>query len=187
MKVLFLDTEFTGLQQNTSLISIGIVAESGEEFYAELNDYDRSQLSPWLKENVIKKLFLKESNEQILENLNQFHIKGNCLEIANALINWFNQFEQIRDEKGRIIPNLQIWGDVPHWDWVLFCQLFGGAFGIPPNIHYMCMDLATYIQAKGLDIEMSRFEYVGFAVDNQHNALADAKAELACYLKLKTL
>lgn len=31
---IFLDTEFTGLTQNTSLISIGLVAETGEEFYA---------------------------------------------------------------------------------------------------------------------------------------------------------
>jgi hypothetical protein len=37
MKILnyFLDTEFTGLQ-NTTLISIGLIADTGDTFYAEL-------------------------------------------------------------------------------------------------------------------------------------------------------
>ncbi len=33
---IFLDTEFTGLTQNGSLISIAFVAETGEEFYANV-------------------------------------------------------------------------------------------------------------------------------------------------------
>lgn len=39
MKIFF-DTEFTGLQQNTSLISIGLVTEDDRSFYAELVDYN---------------------------------------------------------------------------------------------------------------------------------------------------
>jgi hypothetical protein len=35
---LFLDTEFTGLHQNTTLISIGLIADTGDN--AELTDYD---------------------------------------------------------------------------------------------------------------------------------------------------
>ncbi len=34
----FFDTEFTGLRQQTTLISIGLVAETGETFYAELTE-----------------------------------------------------------------------------------------------------------------------------------------------------
>lgn len=52
MKVFF-DTEFTGLHQGTTLISIGLVAESGEEFYAEFNDYDASQINDWIDINVL--------------------------------------------------------------------------------------------------------------------------------------
>jgi len=40
MKIYF-DTEFTGLHKNTTLISIGCVAENGKTFYAELTDYDK--------------------------------------------------------------------------------------------------------------------------------------------------
>lgn len=41
---LFFDTEFTGLHKNTTLISIGIVSECGCKFYAELTDYDKTQI-----------------------------------------------------------------------------------------------------------------------------------------------
>ena len=37
MTKIFFDTEFTGLHQKTTLISIGLIAETGETFYAELN------------------------------------------------------------------------------------------------------------------------------------------------------
>lgn len=43
MKVFF-DTEFTGLHQKTTLISIGLISEDGKTFYAELTDYDQTQV-----------------------------------------------------------------------------------------------------------------------------------------------
>ena len=59
MKVFF-DTEFTGLHQNTTLISIGMVAEDGQaSFYAEFTDYDQSQIDDWLQSNVVDKLSLE--------------------------------------------------------------------------------------------------------------------------------
>ncbi len=36
MKVFF-DTEFTGLRKDTTLVSIGMIAENGETFYAMQN------------------------------------------------------------------------------------------------------------------------------------------------------
>jgi len=35
---LFLDCEFTQLNQSTKLISLALVSESGDEFYVELTD-----------------------------------------------------------------------------------------------------------------------------------------------------
>lgn len=43
MKVFF-DTEFTGLHQKTTLISIACITEDGKEFYAEFTDYDEAQV-----------------------------------------------------------------------------------------------------------------------------------------------
>ncbi len=44
MKIFF-DTEFTGLHQGTTLISIGMITEDGRELYCELNDYDKLKLT----------------------------------------------------------------------------------------------------------------------------------------------
>lgn len=55
MKIFF-DTEFTGLHKDTTLISIGMVSEDGRTFYAELNDYDDSQINDWVRDNVISNL-----------------------------------------------------------------------------------------------------------------------------------
>ena len=49
----FFDTEFAGLHQNTTLISIGCVAENDAEFYAELTDYAESQVDDWMLFNQL--------------------------------------------------------------------------------------------------------------------------------------
>lgn len=58
--LLFFDTEFTGLHKDTTIISLGIVAENGRKFYAEFTDYDEIQCDDWIKENVLNTQFLAE-------------------------------------------------------------------------------------------------------------------------------
>ncbi len=55
MKI-FLDTEFSGLHRNASLISIGLAAENGNLFYGELRGYDGEQIDPWVREHVFPAL-----------------------------------------------------------------------------------------------------------------------------------
>ena len=52
-KIVFIDTEFTGEHAYTTLISIGVVTLDGRELYITLNDYDKDQITDWLKENVL--------------------------------------------------------------------------------------------------------------------------------------
>ncbi len=174
---IFLDTEFTGLQQETTLISLALVTENGKEFYAEFTDYNKNQVSDWILNNVIANLFLTEKNQN--RNLEKIYIKGNTHEIKSALLIWLNQFPVIKDKDDNIIPNIEIWADVPHYDWVLFCELFGGALNIPKQIHYICRDLATFLETKNIDISKPRIELIDKNKLpenlNRHNALFDAK------------
>ncbi len=180
-KKVFLDCEFTGLHRNTTLISLALLAESGEEFYAEFTDYDKSQLNDWLNENVIARLFL-EGTAVGSGKPGQTHIKGDTSRIKSALESWLDQLER---EKGGI----QMWGDCLPWDWVLFCELFGGAFGIPASIHFMPMDLATLFQVKTGDPDTARVDFAGERIKDlglePHNALYDVHLIKACYDKLK--
>lgn len=179
MKKIFLDTEFTGLHQKTTLIVLAMVAESGEEFYAEFTDYDRSQLNDWLKDNVLPKLWIT-NNMEFDRREDGVYLKGDSRTIKESLQKWLGQFQGI-----------EIWADVLAYDWVLFCELFGGAFNIPENIFYAPFDLATVFRIKGIiepvskyEKDILRFEFAGADKGKQHNALEDARVEMTCWKKL---
>ncbi len=168
---IFIDTEFTDLRQSARLISLSLVSECGKSFYAVFNDFELQQCSPFVKETIIPDI----QNIQQNNTLEAFKIKDNTLNIVSALKTWLNQFEAI-----------QMWADVPHYDWVLFCELFGGALHIPEHIHYMCMDLSSLLLAKNCDYNKKRIDLI----DKQdipedyvmHNALSDAQVGM-CILK----
>lgn len=159
----FFDTEFTGLQQDTDLISIGFVAEDGEELYIELNDFREEKLDDWLRENVIANLeYPKE-------------LKLSKAEAASVISNWLGKYEKV-----------EIWSDCLAYDWVLFNNLFGHAFNIPKNIYYIPFDICMLMKVKGVDPDINREEYAGIE-GKKHNSLHDAKAIKACYEKLMSL
>ena len=53
MKIVYIDTEFTGEHALATLVSIGLVAVDGRELYVTLNDYDERQVTDWFRENVL--------------------------------------------------------------------------------------------------------------------------------------
>ena len=171
MKIFF-DTEFTGLHQKTTLISIGLISECGKTFYAELTDYDESQIDDWLKENVIDSLYLESPTPYKTDFENQL-VKGDTEEVRTYLKEWLSQFDSV-----------EIWSDCLAYDWVLFNEIFGRAFNIPNNVYYIPFDLCTLFKIKGIDPDISREEYSGMVEGSQkHNALWDAKVIRECYLK----
>jgi hypothetical protein len=159
MKVFF-DTEFTGLHQNTTLISIGLVTENGSTFYAELLDYDKSQVDNWIQENVIAHLTREYS--------------GETEAIKQKLEVWLSSYDTV-----------EMWSDTLAYDWVLFNQLWGHAFNIPKNVYYIPFDIATLFKIKGIDPDINREEFAEMTEGGpKHNALWDAKVIKACYEKL---
>lgn len=192
MKVFF-DTEFTGLHKDTTLISIGFISENGRTFYAELNDYDKSQIDDWLQKNVIDNLLMSAPKEGEVEyftatrhsdnpigndlyNSYSVQLNGNKEEIRIALEKWLLQFKQV-----------EIWSDCLSYDWVLFNDIFGHAFKIPKNVYYIPFDICTLFKAKGIDADISKEEFAEMKDGSQkHNALWDAKVIKKCYEKLTT-
>ena len=98
---LFLDCEFTQLNQGTKLISLGMVSESGDEFYVELTDtYQIEDCSDFVIQYVLPQL--------------NPHLYGMSLVEAQAALRVF---------LGSIEGRLEICSDAPDWDWDFFCQL----------------------------------------------------------------
>ena len=188
MTKIFFDTEFTGLHQNTTLISIGLISECGKTFYAEFNDYDKSQIDEWLQNNVINNLKFKEpkqgedeyyvatrSEENKVPNdlYKSFSIelRDETSVIKHQLLQWLEQFEQV-----------EIWSDCLSYDWVLFNQIFGHAFNIPKNVYYIPFDICTLFKVKGINPDINREEFANMKDGSQkHNALWDAKVIKRCF------
>jgi hypothetical protein len=168
MKVFF-DTEFTGLHQNTTLISIGLIAETGEAFYAELNDYDKNQIDNWLQINVIDNLTgLKGLAPDVV------FACGDSGHVCKELSSWLAQFDSV-----------EMWSDCLAYDWVLFNQLWGHAFNIPKNVYYIPFDICTLFKIKNIDPDINRERFIEWPdSENKHNALWDARVIKACYEKL---
>ena len=166
---IYFDTEFTGLHKNTSLISIGMITSDGDKFYAEIVDYDRSQLNDWLKENVINNLWSVSKTIGECCQYNYYHV-GTKRQIAEELKKWLSKFEHV-----------QFVSDVCHYDMVLLIDLFGGAFDMPSNISPVCYDINQDI-AKFLNIsqveafDVNRECLLGICESKvKHNALYDAE------------
>lgn len=189
---IFFDCEFTGLNKNTTLISLGLISEDNKTFYAEFTDYNKNQVDEWIEKNVISYLRLphdKNKDEDnyysmtrtkdnpkensIIDGFN-LEIVGSKQEIANMLKKWLSQFDSV-----------QLISDVCHYDMVLFIDLFGSAFDIPNNVSPSCHDLNADIakyqnvnEKEAFDISRKelakKFSNNVDTLDN-HNSLDDAK------------
>jgi hypothetical protein len=186
MTNLFFDTEFTRLHSEAKLISIGIVAEDGRYFYAELNDYDKEKdTSDFVKLNVLPNLLFTEPKvgqqfhySKIRHDKNVDFQKSysetlHCSTetLKTDLVKWLSQFDKVC-----------FWGDCLAYDWVLFRKIFEFETmydtvdtlmpkngnrehserhcSLPDNVHYIPFDICTLFEAAGENSDISREEFV---------------------------
>lgn len=187
MSLLFFDMEFTGLRQNTTPISLGIVSEDGKRFYAEFTDYDESQCDDWILENVVSEL-LHQKPEIWESGIADRVVHGTKKEIRWALKDWLQQFDTI-----------QFVSDVCHYDFVLLIDLLtngGTAIDVPLNISVVCHDLnqdiAQHFRVPDHEaFDMSREQIMNdlcrpedIVTGDKHNSLYDAEVIRAIYQEI---
>ena len=81
-------------------------------------------------------------------------------------------------------PSVKMWSDCLAYDWVLFNELFGGAFSIPKSVYYIPFDICTMFKIKGIDPDINREQFAEISGGVKHNALWDARVIMACYDKM---
>lgn len=180
---LYFDTEFTGLHQGTTLISLGIISEDGRTFYAEFTGYDKTQVTSWIQENVIENLIFKTLQMEPCADVDyknrSVEVLGREYFVKARLAEWLRQFDSI-----------QFVSDVCHYDFVLLAELFGGALKLPENVSAACHDInqdiaSFYHISERAAFDKSREDIVEESlqvIDGQkHNALYDAKVIKAIY------
>jgi 3' exoribonuclease, RNase T-like len=150
----FLDTEFIERGRNypVTLVSIGIVAEDGREFYAISSEFDPNTASQWVKDNVLSTL--GSEKRQTVD------------EIVSGVI------EFIWPDVGREEP--AFFGYYCDYDWVVFCQMFGTMMDLPRGFPMYCRDLKQMCDEQG----NPKLPKQG---KGEHNALNDAKWNKLAY------
>lgn len=182
--LIFFDTEFSGLQKDTQLISIGLISENDKRFYAEFGDINTEVLDDWIKENVLANTVKYGGKEitDIVPNEYEYHF-GTKEEIKEQLTEWLSQFD-----------NIQLVSDVCHYDMVLFIDIFGTAFDLPETVNASCHDINQDIALARLITEKEAFdlnredlleEYGISIVGDKHNSMTDATVIQSLYAILQ--
>ena len=127
---LFFDTEFTGLHKDTSIISIGIIAENNQCFYAKFTDYDTSQVNDWIQQNVIDNIELSDTLKDMYDII---EVSGSKEEVRKSLLDWLSALNS---------DYYELVSDVCYYDMVLFTDIFGTSFDLPENICPLCYDIS---------------------------------------------
>jgi len=154
---LFLDCEFTQLNQDTKLISLALVSETGNEFYVELTDmYQVADCSDFVIQNVLPQLDLP--------------LYGMSLVDAQAALRVF---------LGSIDRQLEVCSDAPEWDWEFFCQLAYVGHKWPSHVENRPINLIHLFR----HFEADDIGNVTLP-DLPHHALLDARLLAGLYQRL---
>jgi hypothetical protein len=143
----FYDTEFIEDGKTIDLISIGIVAEDGREFYAESLECDHGKASEWVKENVLRHLRWPPH-----QRLMKWRIRDLVREFCDP------------ERYGQ--P--EFWGYYADYDHVVLCQLFGTMMDLPKGWPMLTLDIRQWSDALG-NPALPKQEGIA------HDALADAR------------
>ena len=183
----FYDTEFLENGRTIELISIGIVAEDGREYYAvnaEVNeDGDEQSLGrriarhDWLMENVVVHLPLRTEVSRYTSgarnhmpphlDLRDVQVKPKWV-IANEVREFLLATDGESDE-------IELWADYAAYDHVVLMQLWGPMINRPSRLPMWTHDLQ--FEAKRLGVPHSQFPQREGAEMTEHHALGDARAD----------
>lgn len=175
MTRIFYDTEFLEDGRTIELISIGMVAEDGREYYsvnAEM-PFERVKAHDWLLRNVVPSLpilnrvgldgIVKDPNRHPRPSLSML-----CLDDHDIVV---KPRQVIRNEVREFIlacEQPQLWAWYAAYDHVALAQLFGPMIALPRGIPMFTNDLKQ--EAMRLGNPRVPEQETG-----QHNALEDAR------------
>ena len=202
MSRIYYDAEMTGLHRNTTLISLGMVSESGKYFYAEFTDYDSSQVNLWIRNNVLDNLIFDSPKFDIINATSKgwnVEICGTKEEIKKELLEWLDSELISTDNRTELeIENgatsfIEIFTDCYAYDWMLLVDLLAGdAMSMPEYISYIPIDLSTLLWVLEEDPDITREEFIFSENKNnsipkglkKHNSLYDAYVIKECFEKV---
>lgn len=165
---IYYDTEFLEDGKTIELISIGMIAEDGREYYAVNRDMPHKRIArhDWLVDNVVPSLPRLHGDARL-------HYAGRR---SNPLaLDWqhphLKRRARIADEVRAFIqatPGVELWAWYGAYDHVALCQLWGAMVDLPDGVPMYTHDLKQEADRLGNPPLPEQ-------ADGLHNALADAR------------
>jgi hypothetical protein len=147
----FYDCEFIEDGRTIELISIGVVAQDGREFYAVSTEFDPESAGQWVRRNVLDKL------------------------PSPADPSWRRR-SQIRDDLFAFFTapglSIELWAWLAAYDHVVLGQLWGAMPALPREVPKLTREIRQHWESAGCPP-------IPEAGADRHNALADARLGLA--------
>ncbi len=171
----FIDTEFIEKPNTIELISIGVVAEDGREYYAVNTECNCTNADDWVKENVLGKM--PEYNKVYNDLRSQNH-KGSDYAGKKTIADIKKELLHFCGQNNNAIEQCEFYGYYADYDWVIFCWIFGKMIDLPKGFPMYCKDLKQMYDERKPTIPKPQQE-------NEHNPLADAKWNYELYKLLQ--
>ena len=145
----FYDCEFIEDGTTIELVSIGVVAEDGREFYAVSTEFDPERAGPWVRANVLPRLPPPSSSAWRSRD----RIRTDLLDFLTAA-----------DDGAPV----QLWAWIAAYDHVALCQLWGAMPALPRVIPRFTRELRQRWEDAGSPPLPAK-------PADTHDALADAR------------
>lgn len=156
---IYYDLEFLEDGRTIELISIGMVAEDGREYYAVCEDAPWEQIreSEWLMGHVVPTLTASRPDGELYDPTDP------CVRSRRQIA------DEVRDFI-RATPGVELWASYGAYDHVCLAQLWGSMMGLPDGVPMWTNDIQQEALRQGLTwADLPQME------DGEHNALADAR------------
>ena len=177
MTKFFLDTEFIQDKTNYSLhlISLGIVCENGQEYYAINRECPFWKANDWVLKNFLTPIGL--TREGFNQNLSNPSVSSNY---KNSFLH--SKYRKVlKEELIKFISenssdNPEFWGWMKDFDWVVLSNIFGTMDDLPNGYPFCAYELKQeydrinkyYRCCNGFDLILPKPK-------NEHHALYDAR------------
>lgn len=181
MRKIYYDTEFIDDGTTIELISIGMVADNGEEYYGINGELSISRLAglPWHIENTVPSLPIRTTtNKKLVWDIG--HPDAKLIKSrARLRLEIFEFIYNNSDKRSTSVSdNVELWAWYGAYDHVALCQLWGPMNELPAGTipMYTC-DLKQELERKAMAINKPRLRYdiPKMEKGHLHNALDDAR------------
>lgn len=180
----FYDCEFHEDGKTIDFISIGMVSEWGDEYYAVSNEFDTRRVAQnnWLMDNVMSSI--EHQQFLVFDGFGQPAVRDIYVtdpaaksrdEIAQDIVHLLSQS---RSES-------ELWAWYCAYDHVCLAQLFGRMIDLPESVPMFTNDLKTLV--KEAEKKLGGQLHLPKQPDGLHNALEDARHNVVRYNYLREI